>query len=319
MAFILANDGIDEAGKSLLKAAGHHVHTEKVQQDGLAKFIMDNNVAALLVRSATKVTEAELALSNLKVVGRAGVGLDNIDLVAAEKLHIAVVNTPAASSRSVAELVMAHALGLLRFLPESNREMPARGNTEFAKLKKTFADGCEVEKRTLGIIGLGRIGRAVAKLALGMGMKVVAFDPSVNHCEIHFDFDGIGQMRVPLATVTFDEVLSQSDILTLHVPGAKNGPIIGIAEFEKMKSGAIIINAARGGVVDENAMLQAIDSGHIAGAGLDVFAKEPNPDPRLLNHPRISVTPHIGAATREAQERIGIELAEKVIACLNGC
>jgi D-3-phosphoglycerate dehydrogenase len=318
MAFILANDGIDEAGKALLEAAGHRVQTDKVPQGELANFLKENNVAALLVRSATQVTAVELALGNLKVVGRAGVGMDNIDLVAAEKLHISVVNTPAASSRSVAELVMAHALGLLRFLPESNREMPARGNAEFAKLKKAFADGCEVEGRTLGIIGFGRIGRTTAKLALGMGMKVIAFDTYPVQCDICIDIQGAGQVQVPITTVTFDEVIAQSDILTLHVPGAADGAIIGSAEFAKMKRGAIIINAARGGVVDEEALLQALDSGQISGAGLDVFDNEPNPDPRLLNHPRISVTPHIGAATCEAQERIGIELAEKVIARLNG-
>jgi len=318
MAFILANDGIDEAGKAMLEAAGHRVQTEKVQQSDLARFLEKENVAALLVRSATKVTSTELAVESLKVVGRAGVGLDNIDLNAAEKLGVEVLNTPAASSRSVAELVMAHALGLLRFLNDSNREMPVRGTTDFSNLKKAYANGCEVEGRTMGIIGLGRIGRTTAKLALGMGMKVLAFDSSTAECDIYFDIQGLGQVRVPIMTVTFDEVLTQSDILTLHVPGAKDGPIIGSAEFAKMKPGAIIINAARGGVVDEHALLQALDSGQISGAGLDVFDNEPNPDPRLLNHPRISVTPHIGAATCEAQERIGIELAEKVIACLNG-
>lgn len=313
MAFILANDGIDDAGKALLEAAGHHVQTEKVPQDVLAKFIKDHNVAALLVRSATKVTEVELALGNLKVVGRAGVGMDNIDLVAAEKLHIAVVNTPAASSRSVAELVMAHALGLLRCLPESNREMPARGTTDFAKLKKSYSDGCEMQDRTMGIIGFGRIGKTVAKLALGMGMKVMAHNASTTECDIYFQVHGFGEVRVPLTTVNMDVLLAQSDIVTLHVPGADNGPIIGRRELGMMKHNAILINTSRGEVVDEQALLDALDSGQIAGAGLDVFNNEPTPDPRLLNHTRISVTPHIGAATCEAQERIGIELAEKVL------
>lgn len=318
MAFILANDGIDEAGKAMLEAAGHRVQTEKVQQSDLARFLDKENVAALLVRSATKVTATELAVESLKVVGRAGVGLDNIDLNAAEKLGVEILNTPAASSRSVAELVMAHALGLLRFLNDSNREMPVRGTTDFSNLKKAYANGCEVEGRTMGIIGLGRIGRTTAKLALGMGMKVLAFDSNTEQCDICFEVQGFGQVRVPLHTVSLEEVLAQSDILTLHVPGGNDRPIIGSAEFAKMKKGAILINAARGGVVDEEALLHALDHGQISGAGLDVFDNEPTPDPRLLSHPRISVSPHIGASTNEAQERIGMELAEKVIACLNG-
>lgn len=318
MAFILANDGIDEAGKAMLEAAGHRVQTEKVQQSDLARFLDKENVAALLVRSATKVTATELAVESLKVVGRAGVGLDNIDLNAAEKLGVEILNTPAASSRSVAELVMAHALGLLRFLNDSNREMPVRGTTDFSNLKKAYANGCEVEGRTMGIIGLGRIGRTTAKLALGMGMKVLAFDSNTEQCDICFEVQGFGQVRVPLHTVSLEEVLAQSDILTLHVPGGDDRPIIGSAEFAKMKKGAILINAARGGVVDEEALLHALDHGQISGAGLDVFDNEPTPDPRLLSHPRISVSPHIGASTNEAQERIGMELAEKVIACLNG-
>ncbi|MCF8257894.1 MAG: 3-phosphoglycerate dehydrogenase [Flavobacteriales bacterium] len=316
MAFILANDGIDAAGKAILEAAGHNVQTDRVPQEALADFLKENNVAALLVRSATQVTAIELASGTLKVVGRTGVGMDNIDLQTAERLGITVANTPAASSRSVAELVMAHAMGLMRFLPESNREMPTHGTTEFAKLKKKFGNGREVEGRTMGIIGLGRIGRMTAQLALGMGMKVVAHDPFVQNCEIGFNVYGFGEVTVPISTRPFDEVLAQCDILSLHVPGAKHGAVIGKDELWKMQRGAIIINASRGGVIDEQALLEALDSGHIAAAGLDVFVNEPAPDPRLLNHPRISVTPHIGAATEEAQERIGIELAHKVAACL---
>jgi D-3-phosphoglycerate dehydrogenase len=263
------------------------------------------------------VTEAELSVGTLKVVGRAGVGMDNIDLKAAESLGITVLNTPAASSRSVAELVLAHAIGLLRFLPESNREMPVCGTTDFAKLKKRFGEGRELEGRTIGIIGFGRIGRCVAQLALGLGMKVAAYDPFVAQCELSFTVHGFGEVKVPVTTMPLEQVLAESDIITLHVPGAKDGPLIGAGQFAQLKKGAIIINASRGGVVDEQALLDALDAGTLAGAGLDVFLNEPKPDPRLLNHPRISVTPHIGAATEEAQERIGIELAEKVLQCLS--
>lgn len=316
MAFILANDGIDAKGKQLLEEAGHSVHTDKVEQQVLSQFLKEHNVAALLVRSSTQVTEAELSVGTLKVVGRAGVGMDNIDMKAAESLGITVLNTPAASSRSVAELVLAHAIGLLRFLPESNREMPVCGTTDFAKLKKRFSEGRELEGRTIGIIGFGRIGRCVAQLALGLGMKVAAYDPFVTQCELSFTVHGFGEVKVPVTTMPLDQVLAESDIITLHVPGAKDGAVIGAPQLEQMKQGSIIINAARGGVIDEKALLQALESGHIAAAGLDVFLDEPTPDPRLLDHPRISVTPHIGAATEEAQERIGIELAEKVLQCL---
>lgn len=316
MPLILANDGIDTKGKALLEAAGHRVLTDKVAQDALAAFLRENKVAALLVRSATKVTEKEMGAGFLKVIGRAGVGLDNIDLKAADRLEIKVVNTPAASSRSVAELVMAHALGLLRFLPESNREMPQRGTTDFAKLKKSFAKGREVEGRTMGIIGFGRIGQTTARLALGMGMRVKVYDVSTSSCPVTWHVHGFGDVTVNVFCDSLDEVLAHSDILSLHVPGAKNGPMIGSAELARMKPGAIIINTSRGGVVDEQALLDALDAGTIAAAGLDVFVGEPAPDLRLLSHPRISVTPHIGAATEEAQERIGIELAGKVLAAL---
>ncbi len=312
---ILANDGIDEAGKAMLERAGHTVTTNKVAQDDLADFVAENDVAAILVRSATKVTAKELGVGTLKVVGRAGVGLDNIDLVEAKRLGVAVVNTPASSSRSVAELVMAHALGLMRFLPASNREMPGRGCSEFSLLKKSFAKGRELEGRTLGVIGFGRIGQATAKLALGLGMKVVGHDTTPRDCPVTLHIHGFGEVTVNVPIVPLSELLKQSDIITLHVPGT-DGAIIGRQEFALMKDGAIVINASRGGVVDEDALLEALESGKLAGAGLDVFCNEPAPDPRLLCHPRISVTPHTGASTMEAQERIGIELAERVLEVL---
>lgn len=312
---ILANDGIDAAGKTLLEEAGHTVSIEKVAQDALADYLFANDVAAILVRSATKVTAKELGAGELKVVGRAGVGLDNIDLTEAKRLGVAVVNTPAASSRSVAELVMAHAIGLMRFLPESNREMPGRGCLDFAKLKKSFAKGRELEGRVLGVIGFGRIGQTVAKLALGMGMKVVGHDTTPRDCPVTLTIQGFGEVTVTVPIISLDELLGQSDIISLHVPGT-DGAIIGREEFARMKEGAIIINAARGGVVDEKALLDALDSGQLGGAGLDVFCNEPTPNPRLLSHPRISVTPHTGASTMEAQERIGIELAKRVLEAL---
>lgn len=311
---ILANDGIHPAGKEILEKAGFEVKTDKIPQDELASFIQENEVVAVLVRSATKITEKELtSWDGLKAIGRAGVGLDNIDLKCAESNGIAVVNTPAASSQSVAELVLGHLFSISRFLQLSNREMPVSGTTDFGKLKKSYSKGAELQGKTLGIIGVGRIGQALAKMALGLGMKVVAHDPFIPEVNVAFDVHIYGEVHVKLETIGIDELLEQSDFISLHVPKPKDGALISAAEFGKMKDGVRIVNASRGGVIDEDELLAALESGKVAGAGLDVFENEPTPREDLLNHPRISVTPHIGASTNEAQTRIGIELAEKVI------
>ena len=318
MALILANDGIHPVGKKILENAGFQVQTDKVEQDDLAAFIKDNEVVAVLVRSATQITEAELkSWDGLKAIGRAGVGLDNIDLNCAEELGIAVCNTPAASSQSVAELVLGHLFSASRFLQLSNREMPISGATEFGKLKKSYSKGSELQGKTLGIVGIGRIGQTLAKMALGLGMKVVAHDPFIAKVNLELEIHGHGVVEVSFDTVAFDDLLAQADFISLHVPKPKGGSLIGTAEFVKMKEGVVIANAARGGVIDEDALLEALDSGKVAAAGLDVFVNEPNPREDLLNHPRISVTPHIGASTNEAQTRIGVELAEKIIAAIS--
>lgn len=314
MGLILANDGIHPEGKKVLEAAGFQVQTDKVAQAELASFVKDNSVVAVLVRSATQITEAELtASSSLKVIGRAGVGLDNIDLKAAETNGITVVNTPAASSQSVAELVLAHLFTVSRFLQLSNRQMPVSGTTDFGKLKKSYSKGSELQGKTLGIVGIGRIGQALAKMALGLGMKVIAHDPFIPEVGLTFDVHIYGEVKVSLSTISLDELLVQSDVVSFHVPKPKDGSMITASEFEKMKEGVILINASRGGVINEEDLLAALESGKVAAAGLDVFENEPTPKAELLNHPRISVTPHIGASTNEAQTRIGIELAEKVI------
>lgn len=317
MGLILANDGIHPEGKKLLEAAGFQVQTDKVSQEELASFIKDKSVVGVLVRSATQITELELAASSsLKVIGRAGVGLDNIDLKASETNGITVVNTPAASSQSVAELVLAHLFTVSRFLQLSNREMPVSGTTDFAKLKKSYAKGSELQGKTLGIVGIGRIGQALAKMALGLGMKVIAHDPFIPEVGLTFDVHIYGEVKVSLSTISLDELLSQSDVISFHVPKPKHGSMITTCEFTKMKEGVVLINASRGGVINEDDLLAALDSGKVGAAGLDVFENEPTPKDELLNHPRISVTPHIGASTNEAQTRIGIELAEKVIAAI---
>lgn len=312
---ILANDGIDAKGKELLEKAGFTVVTEKVAQDQLTNAINTENYVALTVRSATKVRKDLIdACPTLKVIGRGGVGMDNIDVDYARAKGLQVINTPAASSHSVAELVFAHFFGLVRFLHDSNRKMPLSGDTEFDVLKKKYAKGVELKGKTLGIIGFGRIGQEVAKIGLGIGMKVIAHDPFLTEAMIEIDIHGVSPVRVKIQTLAMDKILEEADFLTLHVP---SGKVIGANEFASMKNGVCIVNAARGGVIDEQELLNALNSGKVAHAALDVFENEPNPMKNLLLHEKISLTPHIGAATEEAQERIGIELAEKMIVALS--
>jgi D-3-phosphoglycerate dehydrogenase len=247
------------------------------------------------------------------VIARGGVGMDNIDVEYAKSKGIQVINTPAASSNSVAELVFAHLFGAVRFLDDSNRQMPVVGHTKFDELKKQYAKGSELRDKTIGIIGFGRIGHYVGKIALGCGMKVLAFDPFVKEAKLDLEIHGLSNASVTVKTVTMDELLANSDFITLHVPGGK---VITQAEIGKMKKGVILVNAARGGVIDEAALIEGLNSGKITHACLDVFENEPKPSEAILKHPKISLTPHIGASTNEAQERIGIELAEKIIAAL---
>ena len=312
---ILANDGIDNTGKSLLEKAGFTVVTDKVAQEDLIKTINEKGYAALTVRSATKVRKDIIdACPGLKVIARGGVGMDNIDVDYAKGKGINVINTPAASSNSVAELVFAHLFNAVRFLYDSNRQMPANGETKFEELKKKYAKGVELRGKTMGIVGFGRIGQYAAKIALGLGMKVVAFDPFVKEAEINLEIEGTNGAKVKLNTVSLEHVLQQSDFITFHVPG---GNLITAKEIALMKNGVILINSARGGVIDEAALIEGLNSGKISHACLDVFVNEPKPSATILSHAKISLTPHIGAATNEAQERIGVELAEKIIAAIS--
>ncbi|MBL7931710.1 MAG: D-2-hydroxyacid dehydrogenase [Bacteroidia bacterium] len=311
---ILANDGIDAVGKEMLEKAGFTVVTDKVAQENLANEINAKGYLALTVRSATKVRKDIIdACPGLKVIARGGVGMDNIDVEYAKEKGINVINTPAASSNSVAELVFAHAFSAVRFLYDSNRQMPD-GEGKFDELKKKYAKGVELRGKTFGIVGFGRIGQAVAKMALGLGMKVLAFDPFVSEATIMIDIDGLDKpVPVKLNTVGMEKVLQNSDFITFHVPGGK---LITRHEIASMKNGVILINTARGGVIKEDDLLEALNSGKVACAGLDVFENEPKPSVAILNNPKVSLTPHIGAATNEAQERIGVELAEKLIEAL---
>lgn len=310
---ILANDGLAASGINALQKSGFEVFIIKVAQDQLIDYINKNQIDVLLVRSATKVKkELIAACSCLKIIGRAGVGMDNIDVAFAKSKGIKVINTPAASSHSVAELVFAHLLGMVRFLNQSNREMPLEGDTKFQALKKTFSEGTELKGRQLGIIGFGRIGQATAKIALGLGMKVVAHDPFIKQAEIELTFFDQQSISFKIETQAKAEVLKTSDFVTVHVP-ASDSYVVGKDEIGCMKKHSILINTARGGVLDESALLAAIDSGKIGGAALDVFENEPEPSIKILMNPCLSLSPHIGAATVEAQERIGVELSHQII------
>lgn len=309
---ILANDGIHPDGQLLLEEAGYEVHTEKVAQENLGKALTKYDV--ICVRSATKVRKDLIdACPNLKIIGRGGVGLDNIDVDYARSKGMQVYNTPRASSRAVAELAFGHMLSLARKLHFSNREMPARGDSEFKALKKA-SSGIQLSGKTLGIIGFGRIGQEVAKIGIGMGMRVMPCDLVVNEAEIEinvFKSQDVA-LSVKIETSSWEEVLKKSDFITMHVPGGAKA-LIGKEEFDKMKNGVYVINTARGGTIDEDALLAALKSGKVAGAGLDVFVGEPTPKKELLNHPGISVSAHIGGETAEAQSAIGMELAEQII------
>lgn len=314
---VLANDGVSQSGIEALEKKGFEVLTTTVAQDQLVDYINSNEISVLLVRSATKVrTDIIDNCPSLKIIGRGGVGMDNIDVAYAREKGLHVINTPAASSGSVAELVFAHLYGSVRFLHDSNRNMPLEGDSKFKNLKKAYGSGVELRGKTLGVIGIGRIGQATAKIAIGVGMKVIAYDPFIEEIEIPLDFFDGQSLKFKIKTVSKEEVLKNSDFFTLHVPAQKEY-VIGKHEIEQMKDGAGIINAARGGVIDEVALVEALENGKLGFAGLDVFENEPNPAIKVLMNSKISLTPHIGAATGEAQDRIGQELAEQIIEILN--
>jgi D-3-phosphoglycerate dehydrogenase / 2-oxoglutarate reductase len=295
---ILITDGLSAEGIKILADAGHQIDKVKMTPEELLQKIGEYD--CIMVRSATKVTKEVIAAgTKLKVIARGGVGLDNIDVPAAEAKGIAVLNTPAASTISVAELALAHMLTVSRFLHVSTMEMRA-GKWP----KKEFGEGIELYKKNLGILGLGNIGKEVARRALAFGMHVLAYDPPFTPMDFFVEI------------TTKEKVLASADFITLHLPyDKKAGPVIGPKDFEIMKKGVVIINCARGGVVDEAALLENLNNGKVAAAGLDVFMNEPPTDAQkaLINHPRVSVSPHIGGSTVEAQDRVGVEIAMKVV------
>lgn len=314
---ILANDGIDSAGKKILEASDIKVSAEKVPQENLNDAL--KNYDAILVRSATQVRKENIdAAPNLKLIGRAGVGVDNIDVKYAEQKGIKVVNTPAASSQSVAELVFAHLFTIARYLQDSNRAMPqCETKEQFNALKKKYSEGVELSGKTLGIIGAGMIGKAVGKMAIGLGMNIIFNDAFINEVKFDLNFHpAVSSQKIPFAfqCVPLEKLLTESDFITMHIPFPKGTvPVIAAKELGMMKNGAGIVNTARAGVVSESDLLAALNSGKISYAALDVFEGEPLVSKEIRSNAKISLSPHIGGSTREAQERIGIELAEKVV------
>ena len=309
---ILANDGISDSGKEKLEEYGFDVDLTKVSQEQLVSYINENEISTILVRSATQV-RADIIdnCPTIKIIGRGGVGMDNIDVEYAKSKGINVINTPAASSKSVAELVFSHLFGCVRFLHESNRSMPLEGDTKFKELKKSYASGTELSGKTLGIIGFGRIGQEVAKIAIGVGMKVIFYDKFNDQANIKLDFFDGQNLSFKLKSSTFDELLNNSDYITVHIPASKEY-IIDSDQFAKMKNGVGLLNLSRGGIINEEELIKNIESGKISFAGIDTFEGEPNPSMKILMNSNISLTPHIGAATGEAQDRIGVELADKI-------
>ncbi|MCR9172870.1 MAG: D-2-hydroxyacid dehydrogenase [bacterium] len=311
---VLANDGISQEGIDALEGAGYTVLTEKIEQDQLIKEINAQNIEVLLVRSATTVRKEVFdACPGLKFVGRGGVGMDNIDVQYGRDNGRIVANTPAASSQSVAEMVMGQLFSISRSLYHSAKHME---DGDFKTLKKKYGKGVELRGKTLAIIGFGRIGQNLAAYALGAGMNVEAVDMYPDAREIYVGMgNGLSAKTRIIPRTSMDDVLANADYISLHVPKQPDGSaVIGAKEFAKMKDGVRIVNAARGGVVDEDALLEALDSGKVAAIALDVFENEPNPRADLLSHEKIATTPHIGAATVEAQGRIGRELADAIIA-----
>lgn len=311
---ILANDGISNEGKTALEKAGYTVITDKVDQDNLISYVNAHNIEIILVRSATTIRQNVIdSCPGLKLLGRGGVGMDNIDVAYAREKGLVVINTPASSSQSVAELVMGHLFAGARSLHDSFKQMETG---DFSALKKKYGKGIELRGKTIAIIGFGRIGQSVASYALGCGMKVIAVNNHTIETEISLgEIQGIGEIKVPVRSTTdLNSALKEADFISLHIPKQPDGSaVVTKAEFNLMKKGVILVNAARGGVVDESALLEAIAEGKVAYAGLDVFENEPNPRADLLNNEKIGTTPHIGAATNEAQDRIGLELADLIV------
>jgi len=315
---ILINDGISQLGKEKLIEYKFNVIDKHIEQEKLIDFINKNDIHVILVRSATKVKKDIIDnCPSIQLIGRGGVGMDNIDVQYAKQKGLQVINTPSASSSSVAELVFAHLFSMARHTYHSNRTMPLEGDFNFKKLKKDYANGTELKEKTIGIIGFGRIGQEVAKIAIGLGMDVLFFDPHIDNCTISIEFFNNQEVSFKLKKTELADLLKESDMITTHVP-KQNKPLIDQKEFKLIKKGAFIVNTSRGGVVNEKLLIEYLNKRHIQCAGLDVYENEPKPNIEILMHEHIALSPHMGASTLEAQKRVGLELAKQINNIFNG-
>ena len=298
---ILITDGLDQSGQSILRANAKVDDLSGISGDDLLKAIP--NYDSLIVRGRTKVTASVMdAASRLKVIGRAGVGVDNIDLEAAKKHNVTVVNAPMSTSLAVAELTFGLLLALAREIPRADV-----GMKQGQWLKKEL-EGVELNGKTLGLIGFGRIGVEVGKRAFAFGMNVIAYDPLISEDEIK---------QRGAEPVSIQDLYAWSDFISLHLPlNVQTRDMIGPLAFSQMKDGVRIVSAARGGIIDESALLNALNSGKVMGAALDVFEKEPPGLTETISHPRLIATPHIGAQTVEAQSRASEDIANEVLSAL---
>ncbi|HQX45040.1 MAG TPA: D-2-hydroxyacid dehydrogenase [Saprospiraceae bacterium] len=304
---ILINDGMEESGVNALKSLGFEVDTQKIPQEELSQKLQDYQ--GIIVRSATKVRQELMDVCpGLKFIARGGVGMDNIDVSYAKEKGIAVINTPAASSRSVAELAMAHLLSITRGLQDANRQFS--GGDQFSALKKKWSTCSELQGKTLLLLGFGRIGSELAKMATAMGMTVIVNDPYVEKAILKIKL-GTQEVEIQLQMVSREEGLPLADYVSLHTPYTGSA-LLGTDEFAIIKKGCFVVNTSRGENIDEDALLNALDSGKVSAAGLDVFQNEPHIKEALIHHPKICTSAHIGASTLEAQERIAGELVDKI-------
>jgi len=305
---ILIADGLEESGIQALKRNGFEVDNLKLSEEELKRALPDYD--GIIVRSATKVRSGLIeGCQRLKFIARAGVGLDNIDVEYAKNKGIKVINTPASSSRSVAEIAMGHMMCLTRGLHVSNRGW--EGAQAFSNLKKLLSSSNELKGKTLLLVGLGRIGRELAKMALGLEMKVIATDPFVQYLNIDIHIQG-QSITVDIPLYTLEEALPLADYISLHAPYTGQA-ILGPKNLPLLKKTAFVINTSRGENIDEQAVLEALKNNQLAGVGLDVYQNEPNVSSDWLNHPMVSVSPHIGASTLEAQFRIAEEMVHQIM------
>lgn len=313
---ILANDGLSKSGIDALEKGGFEVLNVKVAQNQLENYINEHNIDALIVKSLTEVRDDLIdECPSLKLIAFAGVGMDTIDVDYAIDKGLHVINAPEASTVSVAEMVFAHLFGMVRFLHSANREMPLEGDSRFRELKKAYSDGTELRGKKLGIIGFGSIGQEVAKIAIGIGMEIIAIDEKIESESITLNFFNGQKINFNIDMSTKQELLKEADFITINIP-EQDGYVIDAKEIEEMKDGVGIINTSRGSNLNEVALITAIENGKIQFAGLDVFENEPNPEIQLLMNPDLSLSPHIGAGTLEAEERVGLEIAKQIIELL---